>query len=101
MNELTEEQVRAMIEEKARAIAQEEIQKLISDAYTAPIELLQVIDTIALKKGFTKVASSTKTVLSATQAVNEDGVATYNVCKLPDGFFLIEGTNKIVPYYTS
>lgn len=90
-----------MTEEQIRAIIQEEIQKLIGSAYNAPIELLQTVDVIALKQGFAKVAPSTKTVASVTQAVNEAGSGTYNVCKIPSGFFLIEGTDKSVPYFTS
>ena len=90
-----------MNEDQIRAMIQEEIRKVIGSAYAAPIELLDTINVVAIKQGFTKVASSVKTAVSARQAVNEGGVASYNVCKPPDGFFLIEGTNKNVPYYTS
>lgn len=93
MNGLTEEQVRNII--------REEIQRVIGSAQATPIEMLQLIDVGAEKAGYTKTASSVKTVASATQAVNEGGLATYNVAKIPDGFFLVEGTNYNVPYFTS
>lgn len=90
-----------MNEEQARAMIREELIKLIGNAYSAPIEFLQTIDVIARKQGFAKSVSSNKTVGSVTQAVAEGGLASYNVCKVPDGFFLIEGTNKNIPYWTS
>lgn len=93
MNGLTEEQVRAIIKE--------EIQRVIGSAQGTPIEMLQLINVGAEKAGYVKIGSSVKTVASVTQAVNEGGVASYNVAKIPSGFFLIVGTNYNIPYFTS
>lgn len=63
---------------------------------------LQVVNTmspdLARSIGLSVIATSAKTAASETQAVNEGGVATYNVAKAPDGFISIAGYN--IPYYT-
>lgn len=90
-----------MTEEQVRAIIREEIQRVIGNAQAAQIEMLQLINVGAEKAGYARIGSSTKTAVSARQAVNEGGVATYNVSKPPDGFFIIEGTSYNIPYFTS
>lgn len=88
-----------MNEQDIRSIVRQELQSMLGNINSAPIELLQAIDLGARAARYMKESTSTKTVASATQLVNEGGTGTYNVCKIPTGFILVEGTNLNIPYY--
>lgn len=91
-----------MNEEQVRAIVNEEIRNMLGNVYTAPVELVESVDVIASKKGYTKTADTEKTVASVTQAVSEAGTASYNVSKVPSGFISVthNGASYNIPYFT-
>lgn len=88
-----------MNEQDIRSIVRQELQSILGNVNSAPIELLQAIDLGARAARYMKESTSNTTVASVTQPVDENGTATYDVCKIPTGFILVEGTSLNIPYY--
>lgn len=93
---MTKQEEQKLIAEVARLTA--ELKKLASST-TIPRDVGE-----AFKVRITSdiVADSSKTIASASKAVNEAGAASYNVALPPSGFIRIKvrGGYKNVPYYT-
>lgn len=72
--------------------------ELMRSSATYPYDMEQALTDRLNPVTFTP---STKTAASETQAVNEGGVATYNVAKPADGFEerVVDGVIRYFPYY--
>lgn len=88
-----------MTPEQIQQIVDARILEILGDYSKIP---LQVQKALELRLTANNITSSAKSVASETQAVNEGGVATYNVPKLIDGFVqtTINGATIYIPYYT-
>ena len=77
-----------------------EIDKL-KNTTTIPLEVDRAFRDRFNMDNFTVLATSTKTVLSESQSVDEAGTDTYDVLKPPAGFrqFFVGGTALYIPYY--
>lgn len=78
----------------------EEIAKLKSST-TIPYDVEQSFRTRLRIENFAELGTSSKTVASETQAVNEAGTDNYDVAKPPVGFreFVSGGSVFYIPYY--
>lgn len=78
----------------------EEVAKLKS-VTTIPYDVEQAFRARLTIDEFARLAPSTKTAASETQAVNESGSSSYSVAKAMDGFReeVIAGTTIYIPYY--
>lgn len=72
----------------------------LNSSTTIPFEVAVAIKA-RLEQDFTQGDSSATTAGSQTQAVNEGGIATYNVAKPMTGFIevIFRGITYNVPYY--
>lgn len=90
-----------MDEQQMRAIVQDEVTKILGNAASMPIEVLQALSHALYSVGFARQQASSKATSTVTQEVNEAGTASpYNVAKVPDGFIQIDDTGKNIPYYS-
>lgn len=78
------------------------LEKIVNELMSAHTFPREVENAIRGRISSLQTATSTKTVASETQAVNEGGAGTYNVPSLFDGFYertLDNGTIVYTPYY--
>lgn len=85
-------------EQLQRLEALENDMRLLRASATIPLEIDRAFSDRFGLVNKVSFFTSTKTVASETQAVNEGGTATYSVPKLFDGYFMTE-TGLHVPYY--
>jgi hypothetical protein len=91
------------IEELKRKVADlESIIRSISNSASIPKNIEDALRTRFRIDEFTPMTTSSKSVTSENQSVNEAGVASYDVMKKPDGFLqiVIGASTYYLPYFS-
>lgn len=85
-----------------RIEALENENRLLKSSNTIPLEIDQAFRDRFLSGVTQAIVADSKSASSENQAVNEGGVATYNVLKPPDGFVstVLNGATIYIPYFT-
>jgi len=88
-----------MNEERIKEIVEQVILERLGDYSKIPLSVQKAFE---LRLTANNISSSSKTVASETQAVNEAGASSYNVPALHDGFVqtIVNGVTIYIPYYT-